>query len=96
MRTAVENRSRSGMFCTKKYGTLDRDYICGNFSKRARIFMFLTPYYQYWPAAGSNQIILTGNAPAREPGSRTDIYGADAGLGVNFQDSLETCRPAAR
>ncbi len=61
----------------------------------ARILLFLTPYYQFWPVGGSGPVRLTRNGSpvltpngspliAHEPDSRTDVYGADAGVGVNF------------
>ena len=69
--------------------------VYGRHSKKSRLFLFLTPYYQFWPVGGSAQVALTRNGPpllspggaqltAREPDSRTDVYGADAGVGVNF------------
>ncbi|MDA8088202.1 MAG: hypothetical protein M0Z75_16080 [Nitrospiraceae bacterium] len=53
-----------------------------------KIFIFMTPYYQYWPIGASAPMALTGDVAPREvdyePDSRTDLYGADMGLGVNF------------
>ena len=62
--------------------------IYSNHSGSARLLLFLTPYYQYWPVGGSDVLVLTNNGVpstvAHEPDSRTGIYGADAGIGVNF------------
>ncbi len=55
-----------------------------------KMFFFLTPYYQYWSIGASEPVQLTRNGvplPGKieyEPDSRTDIYGADVGAGVNF------------
>ncbi len=69
--------------------------IYNNHAKPVRIFVYLTPYYQFWPVGGSGSIAMTKNGIpvfdkngnpvlAHEPDSRTGIYGGDAGLGVNF------------
>jgi hypothetical protein len=56
--------------------------------KPFKVFVFLTPYYRYWAIKASDTVMLTQNgvqvAQALEPDSRSHIYGADAGVGVNF------------
>lgn len=50
-------------------------------------FIFLTPYYQYWPIGASNTVPVTYLGMAAtfsEPSSRTNIYGTKVGVGVNF------------
>ncbi len=61
--------------------------FCRNRANSRRAFLFLTPYYQYWAIGASEPVTinLAGTpTPVMEPDSRTDIYGADAGAGVNF------------
>jgi len=56
--------------------------------KPVRVFVFLTPYYRYWAVKASDVVTLTENGAqagqAIEPNSRTHMYGANIGLGVNF------------
>ena len=57
-------------------------------------FVFLTPYYEHWNIGQSQTVTLTINGSptingqpvgtALEPTSHTDLYGAKAGIGVNF------------
>ncbi len=55
---------------------------------RFAAFVFLTPYYERWDIGQSQTITLTVNGQpvgaALEPASHTDLYGAKAGIGVNF------------
>ena len=52
------------------------------------VFVFLTPYYRYWAVKASDIVTLTQNGvpvtQVIEPDSNAHVYGADAGLGVNF------------
>ncbi len=53
-----------------------------------RVFVFLTPYYQYWKIGASNDVTLTRNGvpvvTAYESDSDTNIFGAKIGIGINF------------
>ncbi len=55
---------------------------------RPSFFLYLTPYYQHWAIGASDPVVLTdGGAAGRayyEPDSITAIYGARAGIGVNY------------
>ncbi len=55
---------------------------------RAALFLFATPYYQYWEIGKSDNVLLTRNGVpfdiVYEPKSKTSMIGVKAGLGINF------------
>ncbi len=55
---------------------------------RPSFFVYLTPYYQHWGIGASHQVTLTSKGvPGEayyEPDSSSDIFGARAGIGLNY------------
>ncbi len=60
----------------------------GPHADRPSFFVYLTPYYQYWAIGASAPVTLTyQGVPGRayyEPDSGSDIFGARAGIGMNY------------
>ncbi len=54
---------------------------------RPVFFIYVTPYYQYWPIDASDPAVMTRVSQVNilyEPDSRTDLFGARAGIGINY------------
>ena len=62
--------------------------VLRNSTATRRVFLYFTPYYQYWAIGASEPVTMviggvTYNG-VYEPNSRADVYGAKIGAGVNF------------
>jgi hypothetical protein len=93
MRTNTAGTTNEAVFSLAKivgYSVeLPATYYISRPERKAGFFIFLTPYYQYWPIGASPAITVTrtdgsGSILVYEPTSRSSFYGVKSGLGANF------------
>ena len=94
MRTSLAGNFDEATFYLKKRAgfavELPVTYEFYRYQARPAFFAYLSPYYQYWGIGASDPVVMTkGGVPLPgntyyEPDSRADIFGARAGIGINY------------